>query len=98
MAKYELGQKVRVTNTFTNPLDSDAAVDPDAVYFNVREPSGNITKLTYGVSGITKSATGVYYTDISLDMAGKWYVRCWGTGSAQASEEVMIEVAGHRAV
>jgi len=101
MAVYDIGNKIRITGTFTDPLDDDAAVDPATVYCSVCTPSGVTTDYEYGVDDeITKSGTGVYYLDLPLTSDGYWYVRWWGldTDDAQAvAEEVQIKCLPHEA-
>lgn len=82
MSTYDVGNKIRVTGTFTDPLNSDAAIDPTTVYCTVRSPAGVNTTYQYGVdSEITKSDTGVYYIDLPLTTTGNWSVRWWGKDS-----------------
>ncbi len=102
MATYDIGNKIRVTGAFTDPLDNDEPVDPSSVYFSVRTPEGVVTTFEYSVdSDITKSDTGVYYIHVPLSMAGYWYVRWWGldsNGKATVAEEVQIQCSPHQAV
>lgn len=84
---YEKGDLVYVQGTFTDPLNSDAAVDPTAVYVTFKDPSGNVTTYQYGVDAeLTKASTGVYRANIDADEAGMWYYRWYSTGTGQASE------------
>lgn len=89
---YSEGDLVRCTGTFTN-ADGDA-VDPTAVIFKTKDPSGNITTLTYGVdAALVKSATGVYYVDVDVDEAGLWWYRFESTGTGQAAGEDKFTVS-----
>lgn len=98
---YDIGNKIRITGTFTDPLDSDAAVDPSSVYCSVKTPAEVKTDYQYGVDAeITKSGTGVYYLDLPLDEDGYWYVRWWGKdaeGVVSVAEEVQIKCVPHEA-
>ena len=99
MASYDIGNVVRATVAFTNPLDSDAAVDPAAVFASVRDTSGAVTTYTYGDDAeLVKSSTGVYYIDVTLASAGRYYVRLWSTGAGQAAEESYIDCVNHKAI
>jgi hypothetical protein len=102
MAAYDIGNKIRITGTFTNPLNGDAKVDPDTVYCSVCNPSSEKTHYEYSVDEeVIKSSTGVYYLDLPLDESGNWYVRWWGVDGldiATVAEEVFIECTAHRAV
>ena len=96
---YDQGGKVRVTGTFTDPFNGDAAIDPTAVYISIRNPSGTVTTYQYGVEAdVKRSGAGVYYYDIDVSSGGKWYYRWWSTGTGQAAEEGDFLVATHKAV
>ena len=82
--EYDIGDRVRLTATFTDA--DDVATDPDNVSIFYTDPSGNETE----DDAPTKSATGIYYTDINLDEAGKWKYRSEGTaagGDYQGAEK-----------
>ena len=102
MASYDIGNKIRMTGTFTDPLDSDAAVDPSSVYCSVRTPGNVTTTYQNGVdSEITNSSTGIYYIDLALNDDGDWYVRWWGKDSStvvSVAEEVVVKCVAHQAV
>ena len=84
----DIGDLRRVTAAFTDPNDSDAAVDPTALTLEVTDPSGEKTTYTYGTDvELVKDSIGNYHLDISVDMAGTWLYRWAGTGTAQAVEE-----------
>lgn len=83
-ARYEIDNEVRVTGTFRD--GSSAVLDPTNVYVEITEPDGKVTEYTYGVGAtITKSSTGIYYVDVTLDKEGRWYVRFHSTGNAVTS-------------
>lgn len=81
---YEKGETVRITGTFTV---SDVATDPTTVTLKVQNPAGTETTYTYAAGEITKSATGVYYKDISLTTSGYWYYSWIGTGTVVSADE-----------
>ena len=88
---YDIGDLVRVTGTFTNAAGT--ATDPAVVKFSYRDPSENITTLTYGTdAAVVKSATGIYYSDVSIDEAGVWWFRWFSTGTGQAAGESWVDV------
>jgi hypothetical protein len=89
MAAYIQGCQVRVTGTFTDFAGADT--DPTAVTFKIHSPSGIETTRTYGVSGITKTGTGIYYSDITLNEGGIWSYRWVGTGSLVAAGQGTLE-------
>ena len=88
---YDVGDLARVTGTFTN--SAGTAVDPTVVKLSYKDPSENITTLTYGTdASVIKSATGVYYCDVSIDEAGVWWFRWWATGTGQSASESWFDV------
>jgi hypothetical protein len=85
---YDKGDLVRCTGTFTDAIDNNAAVDPTVVNVSVRDPSGNVTTYVYNTDDeVNKSGTGIYYIDVNLDEAGRWYYRWHSTGTGQAAGE-----------
>lgn len=91
--RYDVGDLVKVTGTFTDPDNSDAAIDPTAVYCTVTDPSGEETVYQYGVdSEVVKSSTGVYTMNVDVQSTGFWYYRWWSTGTAQAAAKNTIKV------
>lgn len=96
MATHDLGDLVRLSASFST-VATGAAVDPDVVKLTVKNPDGDITTKTYPV-GITKSATGEYYSDVDADVAGTWYFRFWSTGNGQAANEGTFEVEEAQAI
>ena len=87
---YGKGDLVRVTGVFT---DSDGVeTDPTAVLFKYKTPAGSTTTLTYGVDGaLVKSATGIYYVDVSVTESGRWWHEFSSTGTGQAVDEAYFE-------
>lgn len=86
---YDRGDLVRITGTFTV---AGTATDPTTVTLKVKDPSGNVDTYTYALSQVTKSSTGVYYKDISLDEAGYWYYQWTGTGTVESVDEDYLVV------
>lgn len=82
----DLGDKCRLTCTFTNLAGADT--DPTAVTFKMMEPDSTVTTYVYGVDAeLVKSATGIYYVEWTADQAGRHLYRFVGTGTvAQAVE------------
>lgn len=97
MPTYGIGNQIRITGTFTNPLNDDAVIDPDTVYCAVRSPASGTVSYQHGVgSEITKSSTGVYYIDVPLSRVGSWYIRWSALDSnlkAASADEVQIRCA-----
>lgn len=81
---YDIGDLVRVTGTFTV---GGTATDPTTITLKVMNPAGTTTTYTYALSQVTKSATGIYYKDVSPDTRGVWMYEWTGTGTCQAVDE-----------
>lgn len=89
MSSYLIGKIIRLGATFE--VDS-VATDPTTVSLIVQDPDGVDTTYTYPAS-VSKSATGVYYYDLTLSAAGLYCYRWVGTGAAAAVEEGNIQSA-----
>lgn len=86
--KIDIGDQVRMRVQFTDPNNVDAAIDPTTVTLKHKDPSGNVTTLVYGTDvEVIKESTGTYYADITIDEAGQWSYKWFGTGAAVAAEE-----------
>ncbi len=83
---YDVGDKVRLTATFTNAAGT--ATDPTTVTCIVQlRPGLYRSTYTYAGATITKSGTGVYYVDVTVDREGIWDYRWVGTGTVVAADE-----------
>ena len=65
--------------------------DPTTLAFKHKDPSGNITTLTYP-TGIVKVSTGIYYYDLAIDEGGTWSIRWVATGVVDAAGEKTLTV------
>lgn len=91
MLTYTVGDKVRVTATFTG-LDG-TATSPTTVTFKVRDPELSISTYVYGTATeVVLSTTGIFYVDVSLTTSGEWRYRWAGSGTVQAADEGPIFV------
>lgn len=79
---YDVGALVTLTGTFRNA--AGVLTDATAVVCTVRDPTGTRTTPT-----VTHASTGVYTATVDLTnaVAGLWWYRFAGTGTAQAAEE-----------
>ena len=83
---YDVGDQIRVTATFTN--STSTTTDPTAITCKHKDPGGTITSLVYITDAeVVRSTKGVFYTDVTLDETGTWYVRWAGTGACVAAAE-----------
>jgi hypothetical protein len=89
MAIYDKGDQVRVTATFTsNSVNTDPTDNANDVTVTWRKPSGG----TDATPTATKSATGIYYVDLTLAEVGTHAVRITGDEGVIAASIVELEV------
>ena len=89
MPIYDKGDSVRVTASFTTDGTlADPTDNANDVTVTWRKPSGG----TDATPTATKSSTGVYYVDFTLEEIGIHSVRFQGTEGVIASEVVELEV------
>lgn len=86
---YDIGDQVRVTVTFSV---GGINTDPTTITLKVKDPSHNVDTYTYALGQLVKSATGIYYKDISIDEAGIWHYRFEGTGAVISADEDYFQV------
>ena len=86
---YDKGDTIRLRATF---VVSGVNTDPTTVTLKVKSSSGNITTYTYAGGAIIKSATGIYYKDVSITDDGIWYYRFEGTGTVATAGESQFRV------
>lgn len=94
---YDVGKLVRCTAVFTNSAGEE--IDPDAVYFEFRNPAGTVIAYQYGVgSEVVKTATGNYYVDVNTTTYGhgNYYYRFDSTGTGQTAGEHRFIVRASR--
>lgn len=99
--EYDLGDLVRCSNSDIPPFNgtpftnvAGTVIDPAAVFFQVKNPSGVVTAYTYGTDvELVKVSTGIYYVDVDANMSGTWWYRLYSTGSGQAADERSFTVA-----
>ena len=81
MATYDRGDLVRLQASFSV---GGVATDPASVTLYIRQPSGALITLVYGVdAGIVKTGTGAYRYDYDANTMGPVTYRWAGTGAAQ---------------
>lgn len=84
MAAYNIGDKPRCTGTVEQT--DDTPINPSVVKAWYRNPAGTVTTLTYGTdAALIRLSTGVYYFDLDVDTAGRWYYGFYSTGTGKAS-------------
>ena len=89
MAIYDKGDQVRVTATFTsNSVNTDPTDNANDVTVTWRKPSGG----TDATPTATKSATGIYYVDLTLTEVGTHTIRFTGDEGVITAGIVELEV------
>jgi len=78
---YEKGDYKRFGAEFRNLLG--ALTDPDTVTVKFTKPGGTVLTYTYAATQITRTATGVFHREESLDEVGQWLYSWIGTGQVQ---------------
>lgn len=92
MADWYYGQKVANTTTFKDAAGTP--VDPDAVFFQFKDPSGVPVEYEYSQDEeLVKDSVGVYHVYLDLDVTGWWYWRWYSTGNYQTASEGRFRVA-----
>jgi hypothetical protein len=87
---YDVGDVARLSTTFAT---SGVAVDPSSVALTILTPGWVSTTYTYGVDAqIVKSATGAYYSDLTLTAAGRYRWRWVSAGTGAAATESWLTV------
>lgn len=91
---YYIGQKIRVTGTFTT-LSTGAVADPTTITVQHYEPGGTTTSYVYGTDDeVGKTSTGIYYYEMTPDTSGVHEVRFVGTGAVVAAKPHRVTVKG----
>ena len=85
---YDIGDQVVCTAVFTNAT-TGAAVDPTAVYFQIKKPvTSAITTYQYGVDPeVLNPTTGTYTIAVNVTVHGIWFYRWYSTGTGMAAGE-----------
>ena len=81
---FSVGDSIRIEVDVTDL--ADAAADPTEVTLQVRDPDATTTTYTYGGGTVTKSTTGSYYYDLTVDTPGVYLFRWAATGAYVAAE------------
>lgn len=86
MKEYDIGDAPTLQAIFQDR--NGANIDPDEVFFSLRNPLGAENKLTFGTDlDLKNPAPGVYEVEVNIYLSGYWYYRWFSTGDGQAAEE-----------
>ena len=90
---YDIGDCVRCRGLFRDP-DTWAEVDPDNVFFEIKDPDGVTATYQYGVSGspVTRADVGDYQVRVTVTASGEWYYHFYSTGTGPTAEERSFSV------
>jgi|TARA_B110001454_G_scaffold109631_1_gene103003 hypothetical protein len=97
MPIYDKGDQVRITATFTSDsVNTDPTDNADDVLVTWRRPSGRDTNGVADQDATptpTKTATGIYFVDLTLDEEGVHTIRVKGLEGVVAADIVELQVA-----
>ena len=86
---YDINDRIRMSVVFSV---AGVSTDPATITLKVQDPSGNEATYTHALAEVTRSDTGDYFKDITIDEAGYWYYRWEGTGAVIAAAEAMLMI------
>lgn len=88
---YNLGDLVTISGTLTSAAGTE--LDPTVAHCEYKDPSGNVTTLTYPTdAALVRDGVGIYHADIDADRAGTWRYRFYSTGTGQGANEESFNV------
>lgn len=93
---YDINDVVRITGTFTST--AGALANPGKVTFVLEDPAGVITTRTSTAASVANPGTGVFYTDIVIDLTGVYEFRVYSTGTIRSSTQGWWRVRTQRAI
>lgn len=90
--EYGLGTDVICSTEFTTT--AGAAHDPSAVFFQFKDPEGEITAYEYGQdTELVKDSTGNYHVNVDASKVGTWHYRFYATGTGKAADERVFKIS-----
>lgn len=84
MSQYFKGQQVRLSLEVYN---STPVLANATVVLSIEDPAGTVT-----TPSVTNDSTGKYHSDVSLNLAGVWWVRWATTGTVVQAWEGALGV------
>lgn len=92
MKSYPVGSEIELVGTFRLPVVG-TKVDPTDVHFQIRNPQGLVGYAKYSSGAVSKRATGEYFVNQPLNIAGEWSYRFTGTGVYRGTTgDVVVKV------
>lgn len=86
--RFAKGSVVTLGITFKTPATATPAnelTDPLTITLSIQKPDKTITLRTYGDLSITKTSTGIYTSNVTLDQEGTYHWRWYGANGATAA-------------
>lgn len=93
MNTYDIGDVVRISNTFTQ---NAAVIDPGTVSLKVVAPDASSVTYTYAGATVVKDSVGVYHVDVAIALSGTYLYRWVSTGTGAGAEESWFQVRARR--
>ena len=90
MNTYQVGDRVRVTGTFTN--SASALADPTTVAISVKRRDGATATYTYAGGSVVRLSLGVFYCDHDVTLQGAYDYRIVATGAIVTASEGSFSV------
>jgi len=87
---YVQGEMIRISVQFTD-IDGNPA-DPDTIKLEIKDPSGNLATVEYGVDPVSKDGVGSYYYDQEADEVGRWRAYWYTEGDFIAAGDTIFHV------
>jgi hypothetical protein len=87
---FDLGDTVRLEHDFYSL--AGVLTDPTTIKCVIRAPDTTEVTRTYAGATVSKTSTGLYYTDYAPAAPGLYRVRWVGTGTVASAEESAFTV------
>lgn len=81
------GSQVRFSVLFKSTVSPIGPIDPTDVILRVRDPAGTVTAYDYLSAQVVKDSVGAYHCDVTCALAGSYFGRWEGSGTAVAVAE-----------
>ena len=88
---YNVGEKVKITGTFTHENDP---ADPAIIRVIYKNPDGVVTTITYPDERIVKVDVGIYFFELAINDPGFWFYRMDdGSENVAAENQFVVKVS-----
>ncbi len=94
----EVGELVTLKSRFANT--AGVLTNPTTVTLTVTDPAGTVTTLTSPNAALINASTGVWTSDLTVNLKGTWTYRWAGTGAIVAGETgyLVVQAVGFEGV